>query len=110
MIGNIFLAVVAYLGIGLVGFILGGVFLQKKIEKKTGIGYRNFTQTQLLMAISRWKSAWDRPKCKICKAPCLDDQIGQANPLCPEHEEEQRQREKFMSAGRGQDPETAKEE
>lgn len=46
-------------------------------------------------------------KCKICGAPCLDDQIGQPNPLCPEHEEEQRQREIFMSKGRGQDPETA---
>jgi len=49
-------------------------------------------------------------KCKICGAPCLDDQIGQANPLCPKHEKEQRQREEFMSAGRGQDPETAKED
>jgi len=46
-------------------------------------------------------------KCKICGAPCWDDQIGQANPLCPKHEEEQRQREEFMSAGRGQDLKTA---
>ena len=62
MIGNIFLAVVAYLGIGLVGFILGGVFLQKKIERKTGIADRNYTQTELLIAIDAWKHAWDNQK------------------------------------------------
>ena len=49
-------------------------------------------------------------KCKICSEPCDPKQTTKTNPLCPEHEEEQRQREEFMSAGRGQDPETAKEE
>lgn len=49
-------------------------------------------------------------KCKICGKPCDPKQTTRINPLCSEHEKEQRQREEFMSAGRGQDPETAKED
>lgn len=45
-------------------------------------------------------------KCKICGAPCNDDQIGQPNPYCPEHEEEHRREQDFLYGG-GNDPETA---
>lgn len=49
-------------------------------------------------------------KCKVCGEPCDPKQTTQTNPLCPEHEQKHLQGEKFISAGGGQDPETAKEE
>jgi len=42
-----------------VGFILGQIYLQKRIERGTGVAYRNYTQTELLIEIRQWKSVWD---------------------------------------------------
>lgn len=48
-------------------------------------------------------------KCKICGKPCNPTQTTKINPLCPEHEEEHRQREKFMTEGGGNDESTREE-
>lgn len=81
---TIFLVIIACMGIGLVGFILGQIFLQKKIERKTGTAFRNYTQAQLLRAIDDWKCVWD------------------------DHRDQER--DAFIYKGAGNDPETAKED
>jgi len=81
---TVIVVVFVYAGLAVVFFLLGQISIQKKIERKTGVVYRNYTQSNLIALINIWKCAWD-----------------------DQQEEEQRQREKFMTAGAGLDPETA---
>ena len=81
---TVFVVTIIYVVIGFVAFIFGQIFLQKKIEKKTDIGYRNYGQAELLIEIGTWKSVWD--------------------------DHQNQEREAFIHKGGGNDPEIAKEE